>query len=222
MTYTTSKAQSTIGLVLSIGPAASTGTPPTGVTGSTTSASTSVTAVTNTVGLAIGDSVSGTGIPSGATVASFTTNTITLSIAATATGSAVALTFAIAYTPIFELSGVPISGQQWSVEDTTNFQSLSVKEKLKTILDTGKMTLTGNRVSTDTGQAALKAAFLDPSNAYLFQLTYPKETGQVTTGDSETFGALVVSYDVALEVGKVVKITVGLDRTGTPTFTEGA
>lgn len=222
MAYKNSKAQSTIGLTLAIGPIASVGTPPTGITGTTTSASTSVTALTSIVGVTPGLGVSGTGIAPGTTVVSATGSTLVLSIAATASGTAVALTFTIVYTPIFELSQAPVSGFKWDVEDTTNFNSLSTKEYLKTLLDSGKMALTGNRVSTDAGQVALKAAFLDAANAYLFQITYPLEIGQTTTGDVEAFAALVEQYDYTLDVGKVIKISTSLQRTGAVTFTEGA
>jgi len=67
---------------------------PTGYTGSTTSASMSVTSVTGGTGtIVVGMHVSGAGIPSGATVAAFAGTTLTLSAAATATASGVALTF---------------------------------------------------------------------------------------------------------------------------------
>lgn len=220
MAYKNSKAQSTIGLVLGIGAVAGT-TLPTGLTGTTTSGSPNVTAVSGS-GYSVGMGISGTGIPTGATVIAIGSGTLTLSANATASGTVVAFTFTLGYTPIFELSQAPISGYKWDVEDTTNFQSGINKEYLKTLLDGGKLSLTGNRVSTDAGQAALKAAFLDNANAYLFQLTYPLEAGQTTTGDVEAFAALVESLDITLDVGKVVKIAVSLQRTGTITYTEGA
>ena len=67
---------------------------PAGYTGATTSASTSVTGVTGGTGTIVaGLNVAGAGIPAGATVVSFASGTLVLSIAATATASGVALTF---------------------------------------------------------------------------------------------------------------------------------
>lgn len=220
MAYKNSKAQSAIGVVLGIGAIAGT-TVPTGITATTVSASTGLTAV-SAPGAAVGMGVSGAGIPSGTTVAAIGSGTITLSAPATASASAVALTFTLGYLPIFELSAAPVSGQKWDIEDTSNFQSGIYKEYLKTMLDDGKMALAGNRVSTDAGQTALKAAFLDPANAYGFQITYPLEAGQTTGGDTEVFNALVESYDETIQVGKVIKISISLQRTGVVTFTEGS
>jgi flagellar hook protein FlgE len=66
------------------------GTPP--ATGGTTAASTTVT-VPSTAGIAIGQSVSGAGIPANTTVTAIGAGTITLSAAATATAANVPLTF---------------------------------------------------------------------------------------------------------------------------------
>jgi hypothetical protein len=62
--------------------------------GNTTNGSAAVTGISSTASLAVGMAVSGTGIPAGATVAEITSSTaVTLSAAATATGSAVSLTY---------------------------------------------------------------------------------------------------------------------------------
>jgi hypothetical protein len=66
---------------------------PVTVTGTTTSASTSVTAVSSIAGLAVGQAISGTGIASATTIAAVSGSTITLSAAATASGT-VSLTVA--------------------------------------------------------------------------------------------------------------------------------
>jgi len=60
-------------------------------TGNTTSGSALITHVSNTTGLAVGDSIIGTDIPANATITAFTANTITISENATGTGSGVAL-----------------------------------------------------------------------------------------------------------------------------------
>jgi prepilin-type N-terminal cleavage/methylation domain-containing protein len=63
------------------------------LSGNTTSSSTSVT-MASTTGVAVAQSISGSGIPGGDTVASFVTNSsVTLTTAATATASGVSLTF---------------------------------------------------------------------------------------------------------------------------------
>jgi hypothetical protein len=62
--------------------------------GTTTSGSATVTGISSTSSLAVGMAVSGTGIPAGTTVAEVTSSTaVRLSAAATATGSAVSLTY---------------------------------------------------------------------------------------------------------------------------------
>ena len=63
-------------------------------TGTTTAASTSITAIPSTTGLVQGAGIEGTGIPAGARIASIVSSTaITIDPAATAAGTAVALTF---------------------------------------------------------------------------------------------------------------------------------
>ena len=65
----------------------------TATTGTTTNASTSITAIPSTTGITLGAGIEGTGIPAGARVASIVSATaITIDPAATATGTAVALT----------------------------------------------------------------------------------------------------------------------------------
>lgn len=60
--------------------------------GNTTSTSTTISSIASTAGLYPHMRISGTGIPAGATIATVSTNSITISAAATATNSAVALT----------------------------------------------------------------------------------------------------------------------------------
>ena len=62
-------------------------------TGNTTSASASVTLTSSTSGIAIGDGVTGPGIPSSTTVSNLVGSTLTLSANATATASGVTLSF---------------------------------------------------------------------------------------------------------------------------------
>lgn len=62
-------------------------------TGATTSGNATITGISSTADLLVGDGVAGTGIPAGATISSLTSNTITISANATATGSGVSLVF---------------------------------------------------------------------------------------------------------------------------------
>lgn len=221
MAYKNSKAQAALSVVLAIGPKASiyTGSP-IAITGTTASASTSVTAVSSVVGLYSGQKISGTGIPSGATIATVGVGSLTLSLAATADGSAVALSV-IPFVPVFEVSQAPTSGQKWDLEEVTNFNSAQFKEWLKTLLDSGKVAVQGNRVSTDPGQQLLKAAFLDTA-AYMFQITLPLDQDQTTSGDAALYAGLVEQYDDTVTVGKAIKISVSIQRTGAITYTQGS
>lgn len=64
------------------------------MTGTTTTGSAAITAVADTQTLYVGQSITGTGIPAGATIAAITNSTaITISSAATATATGVSLTF---------------------------------------------------------------------------------------------------------------------------------
>ena len=71
-------------------------TPTVGLSGNTTKNSTIVSGFTSTSPLVVGQAVSGAGIPAGTTIVSISPTSITLSNAATATASGVALTFATA------------------------------------------------------------------------------------------------------------------------------
>jgi hypothetical protein len=127
-----------------------------------------------------------------------------------------------AYIELGEMSQVPVSGYKFDLEEVTNFDSGENKEYIKTLLDAGKVQLQGNRVSSDAGQAALYGAFLDPANAYEFMWAYPLANGQVTSGDTVEFAALVEQWDDNLQVGKAVKRQASLQRTGAVSFVEGA
>lgn len=65
-------------------------------TGNTTSGSAIVANVSSIAGLTVGDTITGAGIPAATTVSTITAGSFTLSAAATATGSAVPLTFGLA------------------------------------------------------------------------------------------------------------------------------
>lgn len=223
MAYNGSKAQSGRGTVIGIGPAANT-VLPTGCTASTTSGSPSLTSVVCTTGaLAVGESITGTGIPAGATVISVGSGIATLSANATATGSAVALTVAIGYTTIGELKTSDQGKPTFDKEDVSNFQSNIDKEYQKEMRDNGMPKFSGNRVGSDAGQMAALAAFNDADNAYMFQVTLPKRDDQTVIGDAYTYNALVMSASFGpVETNKSVPFDMELQITGPRTFTAGS
>jgi hypothetical protein len=230
MAYKNSKAQSAIGAKVYIGPKALdfenltlTGTGAAQeftFTADTTSAAKTLASPSSTEGLFTGQPVAGTGIPAGATLV-MTAGVPSLSVNASATASAVTLTVT-AFIELGEMSQVPLSGYKYDKEEVTNFDSGENKEWIKTLLDGGTVALEGNRVSSDPGQAALYAAFLDPANAYEFLWSYPLANGQVTTGDVVSFAALVEQWDDNLQVGKAIKRKASLQRTGAVSFIVGS
>jgi len=225
MAYTRSKAQAGRGTVFAIGPISGS-VAPTGLTGTTTSASAVITVMSSTVGITAGMSVTGTGIPLGATVLSIVPATsITISANATASGSLIALTFAVGYVPIFELKTSDPGKAMFDKEDTSNFNSLTDKEYLKLMRDNGAPKFSGNRVGNDVGQLALIAAFNDGDNAYMFQVTLPKNTkiGQTVVGDIETWDALVMGASYGpVETNKSIPVEVDLQITGPRTIVAGS
>lgn len=209
MAYAGTQAQAGRGTSVSIGANLS-------ITGTTTVASTSVTAVSSTAGIVVGMPISGTGISVGATVASIGTGTLTLSVAATAAGTAVALTVD-ASTEIGELDNFPLDRPEWKTADATNFNSGSDAEKIVTIRDSSTFTLTGNRVDSDAGQQAVEAAY-QAGTLQSFTATLPIPPGK-TTAATVTFKAFVLSNNFAVKTEDIIKFSVKLQISGPGTVT---
>jgi hypothetical protein len=168
--------------------------------------------------------VSGAGIPVGATIAAPPSgSTLVLSAPATATGTTVALTFGLAFVTVGELKvGDPGKGQ-YDKEEVSNFQSNLDKEYKKMMRDNGTPKLTGNRVSSDAGQLAVNAAYDDADNSYQIRITIPKRTDQTVVGDIYTYDALVMSRNFGpIETNKTIPFEVDLQITGPVTFTAGS
>ena len=125
------------------------------------------------------------------------------------------------WVPIFEVKKTSIKNQ-WDKVERTNFNSGILKEFGKTMLDAGTVSLGGGRVSSDAGQAALNAAFLDGNNAYKFQLTYPLAPGQTTTPDIETFNALVMSAGRDIDTETDIEFSIDLQITFLDTLIVGS
>jgi hypothetical protein len=132
-------------------------------------------------------------------------------------------TLSIGATPtlIGEVKDVPLNRGKWDVVDTTNFESGSDSEQLVTMRKPGSCTFKGNRVSSDTGQAAVETAY--QSGALVaFVLTLPKTAAQTTTGDKYTFNAFVVSSDFSDSTTAAIEFTIELNISGGCTLTVGS
>lgn len=219
--YVQSKAFIGSGAVIAIGPAAG-AVIPTGLTGTTTSASPNLTLSAAPAASIIGLTVAATGIPTGATIISGSGTAYIMSANATASGSAVALTFTITYTNIMELTNNPLKPREYDKIETTNFNSTG-KEYLQGMADLGTMPIEGNSRFGDPGQTAVSAAWT-AKGAYMFKVTLPLQPGQATTGDVATFNALVMSYTELgdLDPKKVVQIKGELQITNTYAYTPGS
>lgn len=125
------------------------------------------------------------------------------------------------FVPIFEVRSAPRRGAKWETEDVSNFNSGVDKEFITQMRDNGTIQITGNRVGSDAGQTALKAAF-GTGGLYMFTFSLPLTTGQTTTGDSWAFNALVESVDYDVDTTKAVTFTCTLKISGIPTETAGA
>jgi Putative Ig domain len=128
------------------------------------------------------------------------------------------------YTEVGEITAVAFSGSKRSVLNPTNMQSGGIVEKLDTLLDNGQIKLTMNRVTTDTGQIALGAAYV-AGGKYLFQVTEPvnAEIGQTETGNLYEFTAIISegpSFD--LDPTKLTTVSYTLDVSGAISFTAGS
>lgn len=124
------------------------------------------------------------------------------------------------FTPIFEVRSAPRRGAKWETEDVSNFNSGVDKEFITNMRDNGTIEITGNRVSGDAGQTALKAAFAT-GGLYMFTFTLPLTSAQTTSGDVWAFNALVESVDYDVDTNKVVTFTCSLKLSGIPTETAG-
>lgn len=125
------------------------------------------------------------------------------------------------YVPIEEAKMSSVEGTSTETVDVTNFNSGTFREKLATLANSGSVSITCNRVSSDPGQQALNAA-VGTLAEYMFQVTLPKTKTQVTTGDVLAFNAYVSGPDIGIEVDKEVSSSYKLEITGPITITEGS
>lgn len=125
------------------------------------------------------------------------------------------------FTPLGEIMDYKHSGVKRGTVMTTNFNSGGVASKLGTILDWGQITLTVNRVSSDAGYTAVRAALVQ-GGIYDFQFQFPEENGQTTKGDLQTFSAIVTGFDLDVALEKQDQVNITLDITGVVSETVGS
>lgn len=222
MPYSSSLGQAGKSTQLSIGGVASAS--PVSITG-TTAASTSLTDVTPTTGYANGAPITGTGIPAGTTIVSGA-GTATLVLSQAATNSVTeTLVVGIPYIAVSEIDDIPDFIPEWKMADTTNLNS-SMEEMKPTILGTKKVSLQGNRVSSDAGQAQCQTAYAgSPPVPYWFKIVLPINTaaGQSTSGDTWVFSAYVTKCGPKdVKASDWIKTAIDLTMVSAPVFTEGA
>lgn len=138
--------------------------------------------------------------------------------------TALGATLTIATKLVGEITDLTLSGRTMGSDVVTNFNSTS-EEFLPTILVPGNWMVKGNKLPgiTDLGQAQFETTFNTvPPALAAFVITLPKATGQVTTGDSWSFNALVESLDYAYAAKKATSYSATLKVSGAITFTSGA
>jgi hypothetical protein len=128
------------------------------------------------------------------------------------------------FVAIGEILTAKLAGAKRGVVTTTSFDSNGVASKLGTVLDSGNATLTTTRVSSDLGQLAVIAAFnAQPSVPYDFKIVLPLAPGQLATGDTVTFSAVVsAAGDFDMDISKQSENSFTLDISGPKGFTAGA
>lgn len=124
------------------------------------------------------------------------------------------------WTPIFEMADITPSGYENKTDDATNLNSTAV-ERVFTIQDGGTWDVTGNRISTDAGQAAVVTAFQSGAAAQ-FKITLPLLASQMTGGDNFGFYAIVTKWNPSVKVDKIVKVAGTFATTNGVTYTEGS
>lgn len=93
------------------------------------------------------------------------------------------------WTPIAEVKDAQWSSRVNKTADATNLSS-TAEEFIATLPSSGTLDVTCNRVSSDAGQLAVEAAWR-ARTIVQYQLTYPKNASQTTSGDVYVFKAIV-------------------------------
>lgn len=178
-------------------------------TAATTSASAVVTPV-SMVGLAIGQSVNGPGVPVGASILSKTSSTITLTAAATATAAAAALT-ATPQNQVVGLGEWTLDWKRKTVEGTTTDDAEYESSLASTKSWSGKAKYMF--IDADDSQEDIILAVLDlmETDTQTWNFFPTVESGRAAfQGD-----AIIDGITIAAGLGKVVGLDISLKGTGT-------
>lgn len=126
------------------------------------------------------------------------------------------------FIPVAQLRKIPFKMPKWKTTDTTNFQS-SVETVGKTIPGVTELTLEGDRLVSDAGQAAIVTAYASPE-AYDFkiQLLMNPAIPQTVAGDLITFTAKVTDLDMNLDVAAEIPFKCSMTYDSLPIITPGS
>jgi hypothetical protein len=132
-------------------------------------------------------------------------------------GQGTILSIGVTPTVVGEVSDITQSGRQMGNEPTTNLQSVA-KEFIGTIMDSGSVEFSFNRIATDAGQLAVEAALVG-GVPVAFVVQEPK--GSFTTaGPKVSFNALVAESNLTW-ASKVITGKVKVLVSGAFTWTPG-
>ena len=209
------------------------------ITGNSTNNSVVLTNVSSFTGVAIGATITGTGIPADTIIQTFSVmaGTITLNRAATATAAGISLTFSTGFSIEISNAGNPTftNGQQIEIDDcfptdyngTWTINTVTIGGSVTTIsinttairsnLQTTGIILTANRLVTQNGTVGVKTFTADYNNG--FTLTNVSDfsniiVGAPLSGSGLPAGGEVVSFDSSAGT-----ILMSLPATGTGTAT---
>jgi hypothetical protein len=132
-------------------------------------------------------------------------------------------TISIGSTPVLvgEVKSISLNRGEWQDVDVTNMESGLDAEIVTTIRNNGTVALKINRVSADTGQAAVEAAYQAATlAAWVLQL--PKTAAQTTAGDKYVFSAYVVKSNITDDVKAAVEGDIELKISGAAPLTVGS
>jgi len=126
------------------------------------------------------------------------------------------------YTQVAEIKTLDFSGSKNDLEDVTNLDSLNrFKQYVATLADAGDCSISGNYITSDTGQTAFKAAF-NSAAVLSFKIVLPLQAGQTTQGEAWTFLGIVSELDNTVQYDKVLQFTSKVKVTGPITVTPGS
>jgi hypothetical protein len=124
-------------------------------------------------------------------------------------------------TLIGEVTSISLNRGKWQSVTVTNFQSGLDEELIQTIRKAGTVSIKGNRVSSDAGQALVEAAY-QAGGLQPFVQQLPLTPQQNAAGDKFLYNAFVTSSDFTDDVDKEIQFTIELQISGAAPFTVGS